>query len=759
MHILRHHVAAVGAGLAAALVLATVQPVDGADAAATQLSTARTARVTTQPIIAGAGWLATQFVDGTHLPHPDGNRFGEQFGGTWYPDYGLNADAIFGLAAAHAGAAKTHTALRYLAGHVHAYTGIARRHPAHRAYDGSVGKLALAAIVAGAHPRHFAGHNLLRVLRRDECVRASKSGEPCPAPGSAANISSSVSESFVLLAESRGGTGPSAPARAYFESLQCANGGFTSGTTACRSGRADVDATAYALMALQAMGGEQPAIGRAVHWLRGNQQPGGYWVSQRHPNVDSTGLAAAALAGLRRPVRSARAWLRSQQVPPGRRGAGAFRYAGKLQPTTTSATSPSVIATAQALTGLGAQGTLALVRSSGARRLAPMYRPRAAGRTVVRRGRHSLVRGFGFAAGERIRVRLLDGAVLGHGSAGPLGFVRIHYLVPRSLHAGRHTVVLHGVASRLAARHRIVVPRAARGGSAVATATFTALRSPAPTHVAIVISGKGARCIPWHKGITGDWLLNRVARVVYRQTDGLIVQIDGTPASATADSTHYWSYWHDVDGTWQYSSAGASGYQPAAGTVEGWAYDNGGQQPPKPNATPAGLYSAICGSADESAVPTPTPPVPTPTHSSAAPRHHPAAPARSHASAPNAVAAATTARHKPVAAAPARPPRNTRRPSATRRPQSRSRRPPATHTRSRRPAAHAHATTSHHPAAKAGTDSPMPSAASTSRPRLLVKPAAQSSRGSALPTLLSVGLVVLLLAGGGVLALRRRRAG
>jgi hypothetical protein len=45
---------------------------------------------------------------------------------------------------------------------------------------------------------------------------------------------------------------------------------------------------------------------------------------------------------------------------------------------------------------------------------------------------------------------------------------------------------------------------------------------------------------------------------------------NGAPASA------YWSYWHaSAHGTWSYSSVGAGSYNPAPGTVEGWAFGAG----------------------------------------------------------------------------------------------------------------------------------------------------------------------------------------
>ncbi|MBM7775614.1 hypothetical protein JOD54_005818 [Actinokineospora baliensis] len=45
---------------------------------------------------------------------------------------------------------------------------------------------------------------------------------------------------------------------------------------------------------------------------------------------------------------------------------------------------------------------------------------------------------------------------------------------------------------------------------------------------------------------------------------------NGAPVSA------YWSYWHGTPGgTWSYSSSGAGSYNPAPGTVEGWAFGAG----------------------------------------------------------------------------------------------------------------------------------------------------------------------------------------
>ncbi|MFI9813508.1 hypothetical protein [Saccharothrix variisporea] len=75
---------------------------------------------------------------------------------------------------------------------------------------------------------------------------------------------------------------------------------------------------------------------------------------------------------------------------------------------------------------------------------------------------------------------------------------------------------------------------------------------------------------------------------------GFVCRINGAPASDpcvnAAPNTAYWSYWHGTPGgSWSYSSAGASGYDPAPGSVEGWAFGAGGQPgiaPPAPAPQP-----------------------------------------------------------------------------------------------------------------------------------------------------------------------------
>ncbi|ASW55374.1 hypothetical protein [Plantactinospora sp. KBS50] len=62
-----------------------------------------------------------------------------------------------------------------------------------------------------------------------------------------------------------------------------------------------------------------------------------------------------------------------------------------------------------------------------------------------------------------------------------------------------------------------------------------------------------------------------------------VCRINGKPTSATEPcvntppATAYWSYWHasGSGAAWSYSSSGASSYNPAPGSVEGWAFGAG----------------------------------------------------------------------------------------------------------------------------------------------------------------------------------------
>lgn len=427
------------AALAAAGVLLAVAAPAGA---------ATPPRTTRQPAGGAAGWLAQQF--GSHYVYP---------GGTYF-DGGSTADSIFALAAAKAGKDKIDAAITYFAKHVSDYTSVSDTSGQPGPYDGSVAKTAVAALVAGADPTHFGGYNLLHTLEADQCTTESQpkndkdyTTPTCPAPGAARNIYSSVSESLAILAEGRGARtyglqyAPDAAGLKYFLSLQCANGGFTSQTTGGATCASDPDSTGYAIMALQAEGHQQAALARAVHWLRTIRNADGSWTAQHVHNVDSTGLAAAALAGQGIDTHRSIAWLDSQQVTTGPTvGKGASRGALKYQGSFDA--SSSIKATADGLLGMVAEGSLATLTDTGAAAGTAVLAlaPARVTHDVVGVGKSETVIGTGFAAGEFVRGALRASAA-GSATADKNGTVRLTFTAPGS--GGRHTITLTGRSSGL----------------------------------------------------------------------------------------------------------------------------------------------------------------------------------------------------------------------------------------------------------------------------------------------------------------------
>ena len=85
---------------------------------------------------------------------------------------------------------------------------------------------------------------------------------------------------------------------------------------------------------------------------------------------------------------------------------------------------------------------------------------------------------------------------------------------------------------------------------------------------------------------------------------GFVCRINGQPGASTDDcvvaspANASWSYWHaQPGGSWQYSSTGAGGHNPAPGSVEGWRWGSGAApaiappaakatSTPKPTSTP-----------------------------------------------------------------------------------------------------------------------------------------------------------------------------
>jgi cell division septation protein DedD len=175
---------------------------------------------------------------------------------------------------------------------------------------------------------------------------------------------------------------------------------------------------------------------------------------------------------------------------------------------------------------------------------------------------------------------------------------------------------------------------------ATVTTSATAAAAPAKTAakicVALVVDGRSlgsdvtTSCAKVSKGATGVDVLEAGGHTVGFRSDGLLCTIDGLPKGGckTVTDTHYWAYFHRAPGStkWVYSTEGASSYEPANDSTEGWVYDNGTAVTPenvpyaqicKPKASPSPTprSSGTPTSHQTAAAPTktPSPPTTTPT--------------------------------------------------------------------------------------------------------------------------------------------------
>lgn len=114
--------------------------------------------------------------------------------------------------------------------------------------------------------------------------------------------------------------------------------------------------------------------------------------------------------------------------------------------------------------------------------------------------------------------------------------------------------------------------------------------------------GVGTRCAPGDPSSGVQALIDAGYRPERARLEAgyFLCRIDGKPASdpcgRAAGSSAYWSYWHArPGGSWSFSNTGAGTFDPAPGSVEGWAYGAGkppsvappAAAPPQPAAPPA----------------------------------------------------------------------------------------------------------------------------------------------------------------------------
>jgi hypothetical protein len=237
----------------------------------------------------------------------------------------------------------------------------------------------------------------------------------------------------------------------------------------------------------------------AARWLGAQQQSTGSWVDQGGPNVDSTGLAAAALDAAGRDAGTARAWLASQQVTAGPTvGAGASRGALQFEGKFDAAT--AVKATSDGMLGMVPHGSLATLTDAHATPGTALLAlaPATLSGSRAQRGQTVRVSGTGFSRGEPVRIRLANARVAS-GTAGADGSVSVRLTVPGSAPLGRQPVTLTGVHSLLSSSTALVVRAQAAAPSSPAptpTPTPTApsggepvLAATGPSHLGALVAG------------------------------------------------------------------------------------------------------------------------------------------------------------------------------------------------------------------------------------------------------------------------------
>uniref|UniRef100_A0AAU2JPI8 Terpene cyclase/mutase family protein n=1 Tax=Streptomyces sp. NBC_00049 TaxID=2903617 RepID=A0AAU2JPI8_9ACTN len=113
-------------------------------------------------------------------------------------------------------------------------------------------------------------------------------------------------QSFALLAQHTVGVKPAKQAVDWLVGQQCANGGFAAfradATAACEATTMyDTNATAVAVQALKALGGQDAAVKKGVDWLKSVQNEDGGWSyvpgSPSEANSTSVVISALAVAG------------------------------------------------------------------------------------------------------------------------------------------------------------------------------------------------------------------------------------------------------------------------------------------------------------------------------------------------------------------------------------------------------------------------------------------------------------------------------
>jgi hypothetical protein len=131
------------------------------------------------------------------------------------------------------------------------------------------------------------------------------------------------------------------------------------------------------------------------------------------------------------------------------------------------------------------------------------------------------------------------------------------------------------------------------GAIAMTPSTASALGRPCAAgdvRVAVIVdfgdsSSVSVACVPAGSRDNGAQVLGARASTLGApaprfNASGLLCAIDNVPATGCGDRSSgryaYWSYWHGVDGQWQYSNFGPAAWRVDADVVEGWRFQPAG---------------------------------------------------------------------------------------------------------------------------------------------------------------------------------------
>jgi hypothetical protein len=288
---------------------------------------------------AAAGWLARQ------LSGADKDHFTTSFGGTKYVDYGLTADGVLGMDAAHVAQAAAKRMTTRLQKDAAAYAGTAPNY-----YPGSLAKLLLVAEAQHVDIHDFGGIDLVAALEGEENQDGLYDD-----PDEQFGYESPLTQALAIIALSNTGSPADAPHGKPVQWLvgqQCGDGGFATSTADTPAATCtDVDTTAFAAQALLTAGSN--AAADAVKWLRKHHNKDGGWGldpdGKALSNANSTAVVAQALLQNGGTARAALRWLTDHQVKCGakRSRRGAVRFTTGFEHAT------ALRATSQATQALG----------------------------------------------------------------------------------------------------------------------------------------------------------------------------------------------------------------------------------------------------------------------------------------------------------------------------------------------------------------------------------------------------------------------